>query len=50
MLQHLRMLGRQTLPDRERPRERVNDFELALAAVLVGLVVVLASLVVSAIG
>lgn len=44
------MLGNDSIPDREGPRGRVTDLELAVAAVLVGVVVVLASLVVPAIG
>lgn len=44
------MLEPDALPDREGVRGRVTDLELAVAAVLVGVVVVLASLVVPAIG
>ncbi len=44
------MLERDAIPDREETRAGVTDLELAVAAVLVGIVVVLASLVVPAIG
>jgi len=44
------MLGRPSIDDREVTPDRVSDLELGLAALLVGVVVVLASLVVPLIG
>lgn len=44
------MLGRQFLRDQEVSPDQVSDLELVLAAVMVGVVVVLASVLVPLIG